>query len=866
MINITPSSNIDYKNVRYTPIDHTTVRLDFADGSTTYDDIANLRRHRPVLSNRSDPKNILSQISRDEASQMAYEMHRLVSMDKDSYSTFYDQLGRFINLCGYSMSDDGDLSPLMEQGQNINVKSTALSRTLLHFVNSITSQLLPLSGLADTVIDGPHTKQEEIKADNVKKFVNRHFDVTHKDFREETTRAVKWAAIAGYGVKKTYMDPITEEPVSRFINIRDFIIHYNNISASTSQRKTHVIRMSQRDYKINVLNGYYIDGAESLYPDDGGIDTADAIEEAKKLMMGVDVGQLDGEMANKIYELWEIECDYKLKTFDPIKGIEIPLTYILTIDSKSRKPIRLVTNFNLNAPLKKLPSPYTIYSFAPAIAGLGLGLIHLCTAPAQTATQLLKTLIEAGEFSTRPAGFISNALQLSSTDLKPAIPGIYQVVKAAGSFSDHIHDINSNEPSPVLQQIFQQMESSITELATLTVDQVTQLADQAAVTMLSLVNEIQRTPNAILQRFYVSMREELEKFQYLFYEWLAPMTVPYTFMSSHGVVSVQKDDFCLDPQTINPQTGQPQAIIRIVPAADPSMKNSTYRLLESNVVLNYATQFPQIFNMRETMLYALSNMGMDDQLAESLMIPQPTPPPPPPAVDPITENQNLMTGKPVQAYIFQDQAAYIAVNSLLLNYPDPQVVANTQALIHSRYALMFLQQFQMKTGMQIPQDPSQLTPDLQNQIAIYASQMAQQGQLQNPASQPQQGPDPSILLEQQKMENEMELAHLKNQTEMMKIESQKEIALIKEQSEQRKLEQKMESDRVAMAIEKERSDREKEIQHVKLALEELKIRHQEQRENDKLELDRLTSIIPILREEKDRKEQRIEPDSMSVSS
>ena len=826
------NSHIDENGVRWVHLTGTDLmRGEYPDGSMAVKKREEITSDEPQ--NGLDKTNLMNEAPRNEVMQMAFQLHKLIEADRESYSIFYAQLGKFINLLGFSLNDEGDLKPLIDQGSDLQIKSTALSRTLVNFIASIAAYLFPVSGITDTQINGAPSEESENRADNVQNFANRFFEETHAEFKEETLRAIIWAIIAGYGVKKDYIDPITLEPTSRFVRNQDFIIHYDNTSSVTAHRKTHIIRLTKREYKLRCLQGYYVDNAQTMGTG-SNTDSTEALDSYIRLLQGVNPDGNDEE-ENKIYELWETECDYNLPYFKNKFNVNFPLTYVLTLDAKTKLPVRLARNWRADNPLKALPSPYTIYSFLPSVAGLGMGLLHLCGASADAASSILQTLIKAGEFATTPAGFISNSAQIGTTELSQPIPGVLQSVFTSGNIDESIHYTKSKEPSPTLKEVMSQLEDSITSLSSLTVDQMAKLADQAAITMLTLIAEVQKTPNVILQRFYSSLKEELARFQYLLYEWVGSDN--YTFMGSKGLIQINQQDLSLE-STINPQTGEPTPIIRLIPAAQPNIKNTAYRMLESEVLLNHAVQQPQLFNMREIMRYVLLNMGLDNTMIDSFLVPEPNKAPPPPPTDPITENQKILTGQPVKAYPFQDQNAYIAVNSLLLQYPDPQIVANAQALIHQRHALTLLNQFQQAVGQPMPDDPSQLPPEAQNQIAMMAAQAVQQGTLTTPGVQPQPTqPDP-VAMQREKIQSDQQIAQMKSQTEHERIQADLEMARMKMLQDERKAEHKSISDALSAEIEQQKLSQKVQIDQMKMELEK-----------ERVEREHIASIVTMLREE-----------------
>lgn len=797
----------------------------------------------------NDQENIIDQVDAGELAMMANQIYKLVEDDDLSYEPMRKQANKFIELFGLTNSS-GSLQPLLHEGNDPEIKSTPLIKTFTNLVLSVGKQLFPLDGLTDTQIQGKSSQFGEERAQVKKEFANDYFDTHLKDFREEAYRVIAWAFVFGYGVKKVYIDPITLKPTAKFVQNNDFIIHYDHSSCFSAQRKTHRIHLTQREYALRCLNGFYKNVAEL------NDDTyqSDPINMALQKTEAVNIDNSKEE--NKTYEVWETECDYKLRSYAGAEGYDVPLTYVLTLDKKTHKPIRLVPNWHKNDPLKKSLSPYIIYALVPFLSGLGIGLIQLCGAAATCSSDILQLLIRAGEFATEPAGIVNSGVRVTQTDLGKMIPGRFQTIMTSGPLQDNFTQINSKEPSPTLKEVKDSLDDYILSWSSLTADQLSKLTDQAAVTIMSLLVEIQKTPNALLERFYQAFTEELRLFNELFYEWLGA-NESYEFIGPNGIQNVTQKDFLRYPLTA--PDGQEIPVIKLVPAADPSMKNATYRLLEAEVVMGHAMQQPQLFNMPEVMKFVLGNMGLGENLITNLLAPPPEAPLPPPPLDPITENQNLLAGKPVKAYPFQDQQAYITVNSLLLNYPDPQIVANTQALIHERHGFILLNQFQQIVQQPMPQDPAQLPPEQQNQLALMAANSVKQGLLTTPGGQPHPQIDPKTQVQLKKIENDREIAEGKNQIEEKRIDTDLRIEQLKAEASERKAAQELQEAQLKYAMEQNKFEHQRQIESLENAMK-LKLDHEKsERDNlqatlaqEKHERENLTAVVNLLRSEIDR--------------
>jgi hypothetical protein len=177
-------------------------------------------------------------------------------------------------------------------------------------------------------------------------------------------------------------------------------------------------------------------------------------------------------------------------------------------------------------------------------------------------------------------------------------------------------------------------------------------------------------------------------------------------------------------------------------------------------------------------------------------------------VDPIQENQNILMGKPVKAFIEQDHKAHIQVHMLAMQ--DPQIAAiigqnpQAQALqaammahINEHVGFEYRRQMQERMGFALPgeEETKKLDTMTANEIALAAAK-ASQGLFQEHSQEAQaqqaqqQMQDPVVQMQMRELEikaQELQLKAQKQQIEAVekadrirveeaRIAAQKEIA------------------------------------------------------------------------------------------
>jgi hypothetical protein len=113
--------------------------------------------------------------------------------------------------------------------------------------------------------------------------------------------------------------------------------------------------------------------------------------------------------------------------------------------------------------------------------------------------------------------------------------------------------------------------------------------------------------------------------------------------------------------------------------------------------------------------------------------------------DPISENQAVLKGKPLKAFMYQDHQAHISVHMSLLQNPmimqivgqNPmaqQMVAAMQAHMAEHAGYLYRQKVEQQLGMPMPPEDEKLPPQLElalsTMMAQAANQVLQQDQAQ----------------------------------------------------------------------------------------------------------------------------------------
>jgi hypothetical protein len=199
------------------------------------------------------------------------------------------------------------------------------------------------------------------------------------------------------------------------------------------------------------------------------------------------------------------------------------------------------------------------------------------------------------------------------------------------------------------------------------------------------------------------------------------------------------------------------------------------------------------------------------------------------ALDPVSENMNIIMGKPVKAFVDQDHEAHLAVHNMFLQ--DPKLAAtigqnpNAQALVGGLHAHImehvahqYRRDIEKLLGAPYvaypeDQDDNKLTPEVENEVSRLAAMAA------------------AKLLQKDIAEAKMAQAQQQMQDPLVQMQ-QKELE-IKEQEVRRK-EQKDVAD---MQLKKEKQDEDVQLKKLELRLRAVEVAQRNNTETERMQLD-----------------------------
>jgi hypothetical protein len=136
--------------------------------------------------------------------------------------------------------------------------------------------------------------------------------------------------------------------------------------------------------------------------------------------------------------------------------------------------------------------------------------------------------------------------------------------------------------------------------------------------------------------------------------------------------------------------------------------------------------------------------------------------------DPVSENMNILNGKPVKAFIYQDHEAHIAVHKAAMDDPkmaaligqNPQantIMAAAMAHINEHIAFQYRIEIEKMLGVPLPEMdkelPKEMEVEVSRMMAAAAAKLLQKDQAEAAQQQAQQAAqDPLVQMQQKEIE------------------------------------------------------------------------------------------------------------------
>lgn len=696
----------------------------------------------PVVKHADNLAAVMDQSSRRA---LVSDVQAAVDSDDNARADWLEMYKRAIDLLGFKFEE------VTEPWEGAaSTTHPMLAEAVVSFQARSIKTLFPASGPVKAKILGPHTP---FKLKAAARAVHELNNIMTKKrfFRTEMEKALFVCGLSGSGFVKTWRDELTNQPRTAAIPPEDLILSPDASDVTDAARVCHVLRRHSYEIKESQAQGVYVGDVtlQERAPTDSGPSTPHTVDvnEAKDEISGMDSTQDQRHVLHEVALRLRLS-DYapELAMYDDPAGI--PLPYLLTYDAETGEMLALYRNWEESDPAREPLQAITQFQYIVShLSPYGIGLMHLIGNTTEGATAILRDLIDAGTLANLQGGYKTRGLRTRNENT-PLRPGEFRDVDvASGKIADNIYPINFKEPSATLLSLLQGLEAKGERLATVSNAKLEEMPHNAASFAVLAVLEREIEPQAAVHiRLHAAFTHMIQQIAAIVRDG-AP---DYGYdvdgdPNSPNEPNLRRSDF---------------STAEFVPVSNPNEASAGAKLMKLQVVLQLAEKFPQEFDAANVVRYSVGLMGEPDfdQLLKNQQPPQ--------LLDPISENMNLLTGKPVKAFLEQDHEAHLRVHMAAMQDPKmqeivqkspqaPALMAAAQAHIAEHVAFGYRRQMERMLGVPLPPPGQPLPPDQEAKLSSLAADAAEQlTGLHQKEEQLKKAQDPVFQMQMQETRND----------------------------------------------------------------------------------------------------------------
>ena len=743
-----------------------------------------------------------------------------LSSRKDWIQTYVDGL----ELLGMKVEDRTEPWP-----GACGVYHPLLSEALVKFQAETMMETFPAAGPVKTQIIGKETKENKAAAVRVQADMNYQLTEKMPEYRPEHERMLWGLGLSGNAFKKVYYDPSLRRQVSVYVPSEDVVVPYGVSSLRSAPRVTHVMRKTPNEMRRLMHAGFYRD-IELPEPQN----TFDEIEKSIAQKMGFQAS------ADDRYKVLEMQVDLDLPGYEDVEDGEetgIALPYVVTIEKQTGEVLAIRRNWRSDDETKQKRNHFVHYPYIPGFGFYAFGLIHLIGAFAKSGTSIIRQLVDAGTLSNLPGGFKTRGLRVKGDDTPIAPAEFRDVDVTSGTIKDNIMTLPYKEPSQVLYTLLGNIVEEGRRFASAADLKLSDMSAQAPVgTTLAILERTLKVMSAVQARIHYAMKEEFKLLKGIIRDYTSD---EYSYDPIEGSPRVKRSDYDL---------------VEVIPVSDPNAATMAQKVTQYQAVMQMAQQAPQLYDLPYLHRQMLEVLGIKN--AQKL-VPMDDDQKP---RDPVSENMDVLRGKPVKAFIYQDHEAHITVHMSAMEDPKlmalvsqspmaKQMGAALAAHIQDHLAFEYRKQIEEVAGVPYPAPNAEMDEDTEVEISRLAAAAAQQLLQRNKAEMAQQkaqetAQDPIVQMQQQELQIKTQEAQTKQQKvaldaseKMDRLELEKERIASQERIAGMQVGARIATDKANLSAKEQEAklrmgiDMAREASQEDRAQQQLQLQQQQQRQN-----------------------------------
>jgi hypothetical protein len=677
--------------------------------------------------------NLVKYIDPDELNKIGQQVIEGMQADEESRQEWVDTVENGLKMLGLKIEE---LNEPFEGA--CGAFHPLILESAVKFQSKASLELFPAEGPVKTQIVGKSSAEKEEKASRIKNFLN--YQITEKipEYYTEGERLLFASAIMGTVFRKISYSQAKDRPVAQFVTYKNFVVADTAKDLHEQSRYTHIIPTSSNELLRSFANGEYIEPEDAISPSNS--EEMDAMAEIKGFIRPQDD-------RSRVYSILEQHVNINLP--EPFNNrYDIADPYIVVVDRDSGKVLSITRNWapdKDNELNREKDCWFVPWHFVPGMGFHSFGYIHLLGNLQLTLTTVLRSLVDSGTFANLQGGFKLKGVKISG-DLSPISPGEFRDVEATvDDLNKAIKTLPFKEPSTVLYHMLEFIEARSQKFADTTEQIVSDATNYGPVgTTMALLEAGAKFYNAIHKRMHFSQKQELRILSRVYAKNVINTGYDYDEEGSFD------EDF--------------GDRVDILPVSDPNIPSAAHRMTLANTALDIALKVPQIANQREAVRAALKAMGNID--VDRIIPPEEAAT----ELDPVSDIEAAVIGKPIRAFSGQDHQSHIKIKSLWLEDPSnggsPVMQAASPAIMANIREHMMLAYREQLAG-QVSNLPPEALEGANTEEYVISLAAEQAAKLNEALAEQMNEPDPLAKIAEAEM--------LRAQTQKEKLEHDKKI-------------------------------------------------------------------------------------------
>lgn len=653
------------------------------DGSSTVD-FEGDRWEARTASGEFD-ENLAEAMEPTERLRLGERLSELVRVDLESRSDWEKRITQALEILGLKNLNGEDL-PFNGAA---DMTHPAIGTAVTNFQARAIEELFPATGPVKSIVVGTSDTDREDQADRVTNYLN--YQLTEQDQRYfwDTDQMLYYLPIDGSAFKRIGYCPQSKMTKARLVKARDLIVPYDANSLEDADRYTFRYTVTKHELARKVASGEYVEDhqldEDSLAPTTDQKEFEDVADNRQESYHEDDSSWLMYEMHA------ELDAE-EAKSFDPLaKDCEHSVPYVITFDSDSNDIVSIRRNWNEDDDSYKKVIHFVHYKFLPGLGFYGFGYLHVIGGLGMAASGAVRALLDGAATASLQGGFKSKEAKMAGEFVFS--PGVWKDVEmSAEDLAKSFYTPPFKEPSPALYKTLELMIAGVEKFTSTTEAMVgdTDAKNTPVGSILAVIEQGSKVFSAIHKRLHQAARLEFKLIARSNYLYM-PEEYPYRVQGEERVIA--REDF--------------DSRVDVIPVSDPNIFSNTQRIAMCQAVLQLMESKPDLYSdqawraAHKSLLKALKVPDIEEYLKDRKVK----------RVDPVTENQLVISGTGIQAFPEQDHDAHIQVHMMWLQEiqglpMEPgmlqAVMMALQAHMAEHYGYAYRQRIEAQLGTPLP--------------------------------------------------------------------------------------------------------------------------------------------------------------------